>query len=80
MYHGGIEGRNSFSGVGLMIEESLHPHFSRISDRISKADFKLKDHQVNIIAAYDPTLTKSEEDPKLREGFYDELEVVTANT
>ena len=61
-----------------MIEESLHPHFSRISDRIIKADFKLKDHQVNIIAAYAPTLTKSEEDPKLREEFYDELEVVTA--
>ena len=78
VYHGRIKGENPYAGAGLIIEESLQPHFTRISDRIVKANFKInKDHQVNVIVAYAPTLIKSEKDPQIREDFYDELNKIT---
>ena len=57
VYHGGIKGENPCAGAGPIIEESLQPHFTRISDRIVKANFKIiRDHQVNVIFPYAPTL------------------------
>ena len=88
VYHGGITVENTFCGVGFVIEEELQTKFSRISDRIIQASLQLKDrsktstnkvkyHQVNIIAAYAPTLIKSQEDPTVRDNFYNELENAT---
>ena len=34
IYHNGIEGNNSFSGVGVIIEKVIKANFTRISDRI----------------------------------------------
>ena len=68
VYHGGIKGENPYAGAGLIIETSLQPHFTRISDRIVKANYIInKDHQGNVIVAYALTLIKSEKDPQIKE-------------
>ena len=70
VYHGGIKGENPYAGAGLIIEKSLQPHFTRISDRIVKANYIInKDHQGNVIVAYALTLIKSEKTHKLKRGF-----------
>ena len=79
VYHGGIQGKNKHTGTGFVIEESLNPRFKRVTDRISTVSFLLnKDHFVNIIAAYAPTQTKSEENPQVCENFYNELDRLTS--
>ena len=79
VYFSGIEGNNTFSGTGIIVEESLKPHFKRISDKISSATIKLDNkHNLNIVTAYAPTLEKSEKDPQIRDDFYSDLDKVTS--
>ena len=74
----GIRDTNTFSGAGITIEDSLRPHFQRITDRIATANWQPDEHrQANIIVAYAPTLLKSEKDPQIREDFYNELDRIT---
>ena len=69
----------TFSGTGIIVEESLKPYFKRISDRISSATIKLdSDHHLNIVTAYAPTLEQSEKDPQIREDFYNDLDQITS--
>ena len=71
-----IENANTFSDT---IEDSLHPRFKRISDRIttsnSKQDVK---HHLNIIVAYAPTLIRREKDSQIGEDFYRQLDQITS--
>ena len=79
VFFSGIEDTHTFSGTGIAIEDSFHPCFKRISDRIATANCKLDEkHHVNIIVAYAPTLIKSEKDPQIRKNFYCQLEQVTS--
>ena len=79
VYFSGIKGNNTFSGTGIIVEESLKPHFKRISDRISSATIKLdNNHHLNIVTAYAPTLEKSEKEPQIREDFYNDLDKITS--
>ena len=75
VFYSGIKGKITFSGTGIIIENTLQPRFKRISDRISTASVKIdNNHYANIIVAYAPTLTRSEDEPQLREEFYNQLD------
>ena len=67
-------GKGSHHGVGLIVDQSLNPNFTQISDRICKAEIKLSHRKIVIISAYAPTLSVSEKNPETREEFYQQLE------
>ena len=71
--------KNTHHGVGLLINSALNPTFNRISDRICSAKIQLKSRCLYVICGYAPTLTKSEENPKLRDDFYAELDQAVSN-
>ena len=71
--------KNTHHGVGLLINSALNPTLNRISDRICSAKIQLKSRCLYVICGYAPTLTKSEENPKLRDEFYAELDQAVSN-
>ena len=74
VYHGGLQSTNQYTVTGFLIEESLNPRFKRISDKISTAKIKLNnDHHPTITVVYGSTLRKSEQNPIIKEEFYDQL-------
>ena len=79
VYHNGIEGKNIYSGVGILIEEDIPAVFRRISDRICVAEIYLKETiNLYVIVAYAPTLDVSERNPEVREEFYRTLSQVSS--
>ena len=78
IYHNGIEGKNKFSGVGILMKSDIEARVERITDRICTAEIELQQsNKVFIIVAYAPTLKGTEENPNVREEFYDALNKVT---
>ena len=75
LFHTGSDG-NKFHGVGLLINKNLRPNFERISDRICSAQIKIGKRMPIVISAYAPTLQISEQNPVLREEFYEQLDSV----
>ena len=74
IYHNGIEGKNKFSGVGILLKSDIEARVERITDRICTAEIELQQsNNVFVIVAYAPTLKVSEENPNVREEFYDAL-------
>lgn len=64
-------------GVGIIVEKVLNATFESISERICKATIQIMENthrKVCFISCYAPTLVKSEEDPEVRENFYEQLE------
>ena len=51
-----------------------------MNDRICTADINLKDHKAKIISVYAHTLKTSEENPELREDFYETIESIIDKT
>ena len=79
----GLQWRNprhkSIQGTGFLIKESLNPRFKRISYRTSTAKIQLNgNHYVTIIVAYASTLRKSEQNARMREEFYDQINSLTS--
>ena len=74
-YEAGIQGKNTFSGVGCIIDADFEPKFQRITDRICIAETKIPQtkKRMTVITAYAPTMKASEEDPSKREAFYSEI-------
>ena len=65
------------AGTAIAISKGTNVTFKAISDRICVLRTKLSDnYTLTLINAYAPTLPVSEDNPKLREEFYDELEAV----
>ena len=65
----GIEGNNSFLGIGVIIEKDITANFTRIGDRICIVNVKLEessDIKLLVIVAYASTLQVSERNPKAR--------------
>ena len=66
---------NSHHGVGILVDKALNPIFSTISERICTVSVKTEEGRtLHCISAYAPTLKRSEDDPKIREDFYEQLE------
>ena len=77
-YNSGIKEKNIFTGTGILIEENIEAKFKRISDRICTAKINLGNkHKVMIIIVYAPTLNVSENQPQVREDFYELLQKTT---
>ena len=60
---------NHHHGIGMIIKQEHKPTFNKISDRICKAELKVNQTDVTIIAAYAPTHSNSEKDITVREFF-----------
>ena len=73
LFHTGSD-NNKFHGVGLLINKDLNQNFERISDRICSAKIKLAKRNLIVISVYALTLQISEQNPDLREEFYEKLD------
>ena len=67
---------NKHYGTALLIESSLLPQFTEISDRLCMATIKIENRKLIVIAAYAPTEQRSITHPDDIEKFYSELEQI----
>ena len=76
IYHS-KEGDKSQAGTAIAVTKGTRANFRAISDRLCMLTIKTnKNYTITVINAYAPTLPVSENDPDIRERFYDELESV----
>ena len=61
-------------GTGILIKKSLNPKFKRLTGRICVAEVEMRDTKLIFISVYAHTLEISEQNPGLREEFYDTFE------
>ena len=81
IYHNGINNKNKYTGVGLLINAEIKTDFKKISDRICVAEIDLNiQKKIIVIVAYAPTLVVSEKQPSEREDFYNKLSEITRKT
>ena len=76
IYHS-IENEKSRAGTAIAVKKGVNATFKPITDRICLMKIKANSNfSITVINAYAPTLPVSENDPALREAFYEELESV----
>ena len=79
LYHSKASENNSTTraGTAIMVRKGTNITFKAISDRICQMKTKISNnYTINLINAYAPTLHVSEDNPEIRDQFYDELESV----
>ena len=80
VYHNGIKDKNKHTGVGIIVEKEIPAVMNRITDRICTAEIDLNDtKKLIVIVAYAPTQVVSEDNPSIREKFYNDLSEITRN-
>ena len=76
MYHSEGKGKIS-AGTAMIVKKGTNMTFNAISDRLCVGRKKVnKNYTITVICAYAPTLPVSENNPKIREDFYEELEAI----
>lgn len=64
-------------GVGIIVKSTTKAEFTRINDRICRANIKLKNNRVLVVlSTYAPTQPRCEKNPSLRESFYTDLDEI----
>ena len=64
----------NYAGVGILVDKNFTGYFTKISDRLCYIKFQNKNRSFYIISCYAPTLKNSENNPKIRQDFYDDLD------
>ena len=77
MCHNAIQGTNENTGVRILVEEKIAATFTTVNDRICFAKIQLDKYKVVLLVAFAPTLVISEQNPAIKENFYERWSEVT---
>lgn len=77
MCHNAIQGINENTGVRILAEEKIATTFTRVNDKICFAKIQLDKYKIVLLNAFAPALVIFEQNPAIKEDFYESLSEVT---